>query len=66
MDHSKFEDMTKGLIGKSINEQMTEDFEMLDQFQLIKSNLHHVSYATCVELEVLIKEMVDYEIPTQE
>ena len=66
MDHSKFEDMTKGLIGKSINEQMTEDFEMLDPFQLIKPNFLHVSYATCVKLEVLTKEMMDYEIPTQE
>ena len=39
---------------------------MLDQFKLIKLNFPHVSYATCVELQVLIKEMVDYEIPTQE
>ena len=55
----------KGTTWKSI-ENLTEEFQMLDQFQLIKSKLTHVSYATCVELEVLIKEMVDYEMPTHE
>ena len=66
MDHSKFEYMTKGLTRKAIIENLIEDFEMLDQFQLTKSKFPHVSCATCVDLELLIKEMVDYEMPTHE
>ena len=32
MDHSKFEYLVKGLIGKGIVEKLTKDFEILDRF----------------------------------
>ena len=38
MDHSKFEDLVKGLIGKVIVEKLTEDFEILDRFLIIKKD----------------------------
>ena len=59
MDHSNFEDMTKGLTRKAIIQKLTKEFEILDQFQLIKLNLPPISYVTCVELEVLIKDMAE-------
>ena len=36
MDHSKFEDLVKGLTGKVIVEKLTEDLEILDRFLIIK------------------------------
>ena len=36
MDHSKFEDLVKGLTGKVIVEKLIEDFEILDRFLIIK------------------------------
>ena len=43
MDHSKFEDLVKGLRGKVIIEKLTEDFEILDQFLVIKKRLPAMS-----------------------
>jgi FtsZ-binding cell division protein ZapB len=65
MDHSKFEDLEKGLKGNTIVDKLTNDFEILSQFRTIKSCLPPISYASCIELEVLIKEMVDYDIPSE-
>ena len=55
-----------GLDGNTIIEKLTDNFEILDRFQMIKSNLPPMYYATCVELDILTKEMVDYDIPSQE
>ena len=38
MDHSKFEYLVKGLTGKVIVEKLTEDFEILDRFLIIKKD----------------------------
>ena len=65
MDHSKFEDLEKGLKGNTIVDKLTNDFKILSQFRTIKSCLPPISYASYVELEVLIKEMVDYDIPSK-
>ena len=54
------------MTGNTITEKYTDDFEILDQFQMIKSNLPPMSYENCVELDILTKEMVDYDIPSQE
>ena len=66
MDHSKFEDLVKGLIGKVIAENLTEDFELLDQFLVAKKGLPAVSYESYVDLEVSIREMTEYDIPNLE
>ena len=57
MDHSKFEDLVKGLTGKVIVEKLTEDFEILDKFLIIKKGLLAVSYEAYEDLEVSIREM---------
>ena len=57
MDHSKFEYLVKGLTGKVIVEKLTEDFEILDRFLIIKKGLLVVSYESYVDLEVSIREI---------
>ena len=66
MDHSKFEDLVKGWTGKVIVEKLTEDFEILDRFLVIKKGLAAVSYESYVDLEVSIREMKEYEVPIVE
>jgi hypothetical protein len=63
MDHSKFEAMEESLKGPSLVEYLAMDFEILNQFKIMKIGLSTMSYATCIDLEILIKEMMDYEIP---
>ena len=63
MDHSKFEDLVKGLAGKIIVEKLTEDFEILEKFLIIKKGFPVVSYEAYVDLEVFIREMTEYDTP---
>ena len=64
MDHSKFDDLVKGMMGKVITEKMTEDFEILQKFLIIKGGLPKVSYEAYMDLEVSIWEMIAYDIPS--
>jgi hypothetical protein len=64
MDHSRFEDMEESLKGPSLVEHLAYDFEILNKFKTMKVNVLIMSYATCIDLEILIKEMMDYEIPS--
>jgi hypothetical protein len=64
MDHSRFEDMEESLKGPSLVEHLAMDFEILNKFKTVKVNMPTMSYATCIDLEILIKEMMDYEIPS--
>ena len=66
MDHSKFEDLVKGLTWKVIVEKLAEDFEILDRFLIIKKALPAVSYESYVDLEVSIREMTEYNTPNIE
>ena len=66
MDHSKFEELTKGLIGKVIVETLTNDFEIFEQFLITQISLPPISYTKYVELEVVIKEMMDYDLLNHE
>ena len=66
MDHSKFEDLVKGLIVKIIVEKLTEDFEILQIFLIIRRGLPEVSYEAYVDLEVSIREMTEYDTPNAE
>ena len=65
MDHSKFEDLEKHLQREAIVNKLSNDFNILDQFKVIKSNFPPISFSSCVELKVLVKEMMEYEIPPQ-
>jgi hypothetical protein len=63
MNHSKFETLEEGLKGATLVVKLSTNFEILNQFKKIKLGLPVMSYATCIDLEILMKEMKDYEIP---
>jgi hypothetical protein len=63
MDHSKFEAIEESLKGLSLVEYLSIKFEILNQFKIVKIGLSIMSYATCIDLEILIKDIMDYEIP---
>jgi hypothetical protein len=59
MDHSKFEGMEENLKVPNLVEYLTADFEILNHFKTMKIRLPTMSYATCIDLEIMIKEMMD-------
>jgi hypothetical protein len=64
MDHSKFEILEDNLKGTNLVEYLTTDFEILNQFKTVKIALPTMNYATCIDLEILIKEIMDCKIPS--
>ena len=64
MDHSKFYYLEKGMTGKIIVDKLTEDFKILQKFLIIRGGLPKVSYEAYMELEVSIREMIEYDIPS--
>jgi hypothetical protein len=64
MDHSKFEGLEEKLKGPSLVDYLTTDFEILNQFKTVNIKLPTMTYSTSIDLEILIKEMMDYEIPS--
>ena len=66
MDHSKFDDLVKGLTGKVIVDKLTKDFEILQKFLIVRGGLTTMSYETYMDLEVSIREMIEYDIPSAE
>ena len=64
MDHSKFEAMEESLKGPNLVEYLAIDFEILNKFKTVKIGLLIMSYSMCIDLEILIKEMMDYKIPS--
>jgi hypothetical protein len=63
MDHSKFENLEENLKGATLVEHLITDFEIMSHFKAVKLGLLVMSYASCIDLEILIKEMTDYDIP---
>ena len=66
MDHSKFDDLEKGLTWEAIVDKLTEDFEILQKFLIIRRGLPKISYEAYMELEVSIQEMMEYDTPSVE
>ena len=64
MDHSKFDTMEESMKGATLVEHLITDFEIMNQFKVVKLGLSIMSYASCIDLEILIKEMIDYDIPS--
>ena len=64
MDHSKFENLEDTLKGETLVEHMIIDFEILNQFKIVKIGLPVMTYPSCIDLDILIKEMMDYDIPS--
>ena len=44
-------------------EHLITYFEILNQFKAVKLGLPVMSNASCIALEILIKEMIDFDIP---
>jgi hypothetical protein len=65
MDHSRFEDLDEVLMGETMVEMLAIDFEILNKFKIIKLGFIVMLYASCNDLEILIKEMMDYDIPSK-
>jgi hypothetical protein len=55
MDHSKFEGLEENPKGPSLVEYLARNFEILNQFKIVKIRLPTMTYATCIDLEILIK-----------
>ena len=66
MDHSKFDDLEKGLTGKAIVDKLTEDFKNFQKFLMIRKGLPKVSYEAYMEVEVSIQEMMECDTPSAE
>jgi hypothetical protein len=64
LDHSKFESLEENLKGTNLMEYLTTDFQILNKFKIVKIGLPTMTYATFIDLEILIKEMMDYDIPS--
>ncbi len=55
--------MVKGLKGIVVVNKMRNDFEIPILFREIKSKLHPVTHDPLIQLEVLVKEMLDAPVP---
>jgi len=51
------------LKGPNLVEYLITNFEILNQFKTVKIGLSTMTYATCIDLDILIKEMMDYDLP---
>jgi len=54
MDHSKFETLEENLKGATLVDQLTTNFEILNQLKTVKLGLPIMSYVSCIDLEILI------------
>jgi hypothetical protein len=63
MDHSKFETLEENMKGATLVEHLITDLEILNQFKVVKLGLPVMSYASCIDLDIMIKGMIDYDIP---
>ena len=64
MNHDKFQDMEKGLKAQQIMSKLEDDFDILSQIQKMRKDLPLVSYANCINLEVMTMEMQSYDLPS--
>jgi hypothetical protein len=63
MDHSKFENLEENLKGATLVEHLIIDFEILNQFKIVNIGLPVMTYASCIDIQILIKEIMSYDIP---
>lgn len=46
-------------------DKLSYDFDILAQIKIIKANSPPISISACVELQVMVRVMVEYESPSQ-
>jgi len=66
MDSSKLNEIPGTLSGPTIFDRLSDDFIILHQFRNLREFMPPMSYTQCIELEILLKEMSDYEMLTEE
>jgi hypothetical protein len=54
MDHSKFETLEENLKGVTLVEHLITYFEILNQFKAVKIGLPVMTYASYIDLEIMI------------
>jgi hypothetical protein len=64
MDNSKFETLEENMKGATLVEHLITYFKIMNQFKGVKHGLPVMSYVSCINLEIPIKEMIDYDIPS--
>ena len=62
-DHSKFNDMVKGFKGTVVVNKMRNDFELPIMFREIKSKFPTITHDPLIQLDMLVKEMLDAPVP---
>ena len=65
MDHKTFQEMEKNLKGEMVISKLRDDFKIIFQLQAIISKQLAISYNSCVELEVISREMKEFEVPNK-
>jgi hypothetical protein len=63
MDHFKFNTLEKNMKGSTLVEHLITDIEILNQFKEVNLGLPVMSYVSCIDLDIMIKKMTDYDIP---
>jgi hypothetical protein len=64
IDHSRFEILEENLKGATLVEYLITNFEILNQSKKMNIGMSVMTYASCIDLEILIKEIMDYDIPS--
>ena len=64
-EDSKFKDMDNPLTGPILIEKLSDDFNILSQFESIVRNLPCFSYVQYNEMEVSTKEMNAFDYPSE-
>ena len=65
-DHSKFNDMVKGIKGIVVVSKMRQDFELPLLFREVKTKLSIFTECPLIELDVLMKELSDASVPKED
>lgn len=66
MDSSKLNKMPGTLSKSTVFDRLSDDFRILHQFRNLREFITSMSYTHCIELEILLKDMFDYEMLTKE
>ena len=65
INHDKFQELEGTLKGEHILNKLEDDFDILSRLKYIRRSLPPISFSNCVELEVLVREMQAYNVPSK-
>ena len=64
-NYDKFQELEGTLKGEDILNNLEDDFDILSQLKYIRRNIPSISFSSCVEMEVLVREMQAYNVPSK-